>query len=266
MLLYFAADTSLSAAALTNLKKKLPLLFHHYSEIPSRELQRVLSLLERFVKAFPDLNMYIERNLGKDIRVKITEILSAIKDHLSRKDLHREDDAEFMLMAAEISGNEEYQRLKTFKHHTSSIYDHILEVAYLTYRISKQLKIDYRSATRGALLHDFFCYDWRNHDIPDLDRKKFHGLHHPRIALENSEKNFTLNDIERDVIIKHMWPLTIMPPRYAESFVVVFADKFVASREYSSRFKTFMAAKITKIKKKTGKIKFSVKKIGLRRR
>ena len=89
----------------------------------------------------------------------------------------------------------------------------------------------------GALLHDFFLYDWRNHDAPDLPREKYHGIEHPRIALKNAEKYFPLNEIERDIIVKHMWPLTLMPPRYKESFIVTFADKYLSSKEFFDEFK-----------------------------
>ena len=42
--------------------------------------------------------------------------------------------------------------------------------------------------------------------------------------INNIEK--LLNDIEKDIIIKHMWPVTIRFPKYAESFIVGIADKF----------------------------------------
>jgi uncharacterized protein len=71
--------------------------------------------------------------------------------------------------------------------------------------------------------------------VPDLPREKFHGFAHPRIALDNAERHFTLNDTERDCILRHMWPLTLMPPRTRESFVVSMVDKWVASRELLRR-------------------------------
>jgi uncharacterized protein len=98
------------------------------------------------------------------------------------------------------------------------------------------LKLDYQSAARGALLHDFFLYDWRNHDVPDLPAGKFHGIEHPKIALANAKKHFVLNDIEKDIVRKHMWPLTLVPPKYKESFIVSFADKYLASKEFVTKF------------------------------
>jgi uncharacterized protein len=111
-----------------------------------------------------------------------------------------------------------------------------MDVSYFSYRASKFLKLDYKSAARGAFLHDFFLYDWRNHDVPDLPEDKFHGIEHPKIALTNASKHFSLNDIEKDIIIKHMWPLTLVPPKYKESFIVSFADKYLASKEFVKKF------------------------------
>jgi uncharacterized protein len=86
---------------------------------------------------------------------------------------------------------------------------------------------DYRSAARGGLLHDFFLYDWHI-------GKPYRGLHgfiHPYIALENANQYFCLNELEKDVIQKHMWPLTIRLPRYKETFVVLLVDKYCATKE-----------------------------------
>jgi uncharacterized protein len=144
---------------------------------------------------------------------------------------------EYYDIIREIEEHEEFLRLKEFYHHNSSIYHHVHGVAYLTYRICKFLKLDHHSAVRGALLHDFFLYDRRNHDMPDLPRYKYHGIAHPTIALNNARKHFAINEIEADIIRKHMWPLTIVPPKYKESFIVSFADKYLASREYLSEYK-----------------------------
>ena len=34
-----------------------------------------------------------------------------------------------------------------------------------------------------------------------------------------------------------MWPLTLVPPKYKESFIVSFADKYFASKEFVNKFK-----------------------------
>lgn len=107
--------------------------------------------------------------------------------------------------------------------HTSCL-DHSLLVAYYSYYITKRLHLssDYRSIIRGALLHDFFLYDWHEKG----DRKGLHGFTHPKVALSNAEKYFPLNDKEKEIIVKHMWPLTLKFPRYKEAYIVSFADKY----------------------------------------
>jgi uncharacterized protein len=144
---------------------------------------------------------------------------------------------EFYDITKDIYTHDEFIKLKLHQHHNSSIYDHVMDVSYFSYRACKFLKLDYRSAARGALLHDFFLYNWRNHDVPDLPAEKFHGIEHPKIAVANAKKYFILNDIEKDIIRKHMWPLTLVPPKYKESFIVSFADKYLASKEFFDKFK-----------------------------
>jgi uncharacterized protein len=34
-----------------------------------------------------------------------------------------------------------------------------------------------------------------------------------------------------------MWPLTLIPPKYKESFIVSFADKYLSSKEFINEFK-----------------------------
>jgi uncharacterized protein len=143
---------------------------------------------------------------------------------------------EFYNIIKDIYEHDEFLKLKEHYHHNSSIYEHVMDVSYFSYRVCKFLKLDYQSAARGALLHDFFLYDWRNHDVPDLPEDKLHGIEHPKIALTNAEKHFILNDIEKDIVIKHMWPLTLVPPKYKESFIVSFADKYLASKEFVNKF------------------------------
>lgn len=116
------------------------------------------------------------------------------------------------------------------QHCDTTCFEHCRNVAYYSYLICKKYNLDYRSAARGGMLHDLFLYNWRK----SQRNVKLNGLHafvHPKIALENSLNLFKLNDIEKDIIIKHMWPLTIKFPRYKESFIITFVDKFCAIKE-----------------------------------
>ena len=49
---------------------------------------------------------------------------------------------------------------------------------------------------------------------------------HPKAALRNACMHFTLTDKEKDIILKHMFPLTITPPSYKETVVIILVDKY----------------------------------------
>lgn len=122
---------------------------------------------------------------------------------------------------------------KYIQHSNINCFDHCLYVSYISYKVCKKLGFDYHSVIRGGLLHDFFLYDWH---IPK-GHKGLHGFNHPNIALENANKHFQLNKIEKDIIYNHMWPLTIRLPKYKETFVVALVDKYCSCIEIL-RFKS----------------------------
>lgn len=111
--------------------------------------------------------------------------------------------------------------------------EHSLLVAGMVYTAAKRWNLDHISATRGALLHDFYLYDWHTGG-PGL-----HGFRHPEIAMRNAERYFELNRIERNAILRHMWPLTPIPPRYPEALLVSLADKVSSYREYQQLIRRF---------------------------
>lgn len=146
--------------------------------------------------------------------------------------LARPQRKEYILLVNDILLNQEFRKLKGFFHHTSHIYDHVIRVSYISYVIAKALHLDYRSAARGGLLHDFFLYDWRERKATDTS-KAMHGREHPHIALANAREQFEVSDLEADIIVKHMFPKTRALPRYKESFVVSLGDKIASVYEYS---------------------------------
>jgi len=138
---------------------------------------------------------------------------------------------EFGNIIKDISNNETVQSLRCFKHHYgSNRYEHCISVAYTSYKICKALGLDHVSAARAGVLHDLFLYDCEDPET----RPKKHISEHPKVALDNAEKLFILNDIEKDIILKHMWPVTFSSPRYLETLVVTFVDKYCAIKEWSN--------------------------------
>lgn len=113
------------------------------------------------------------------------------------------------------------------QHRYVTTLEHCINVSLRSYAICKRLSLDYRSAARGGILHDLFLYDWHT----DKPYKGMHAFSHPLIALENACECFQLNDIERDIIRYHMWPLSKGFPKYKETFVVSCVDKYCATME-----------------------------------
>ena len=113
------------------------------------------------------------------------------------------------------------------QHYCFSRLQHSIDVAYYSFFLSKLFGWDSKSAARAGLLHDMFLYDC--HD--DTYKVKSHLRLHPKIALENARGICELNEVEEDIIKKHMWLITMRPPRYKESYIVTFVDKYCALRE-----------------------------------
>jgi len=131
----------------------------------------------------------------------------------------------------EMKNHKEVLKMKDFiQHGTTSTYDHVLEVARLAFLLSRRLPWSFheKSIVKGAMLHDFYLYDWH---VRDPKRKRFHGLHHHKTAHKNAMKYFRLTPLEEDIILKHMWPLTIRFPKYRESYLVSIADKIVSMKD-----------------------------------
>ena len=133
---------------------------------------------------------------------------------------------DFDSIAEEIINSERYQSLKSENHHGLSRYDHSLRVARNTYRISKKMKLDYVSATRGALLHDYFT----NEEYRNTKGIKKYSMH-PVIALNNAIREYKLNETEENVIVSHMYPMGKTKPNCKESWLVTGVDKSVAIYE-----------------------------------
>ncbi len=127
--------------------------------------------------------------------------------------------------------NDEFNKLKHINHHGITRYDHSLRVAYYTYMVTKILRFNYEEATIAALLHDFFT------DEVDDEMSLFKLRRHPKHALNNACKYFYLTDLQKDIILTHMFPVTFTPPKYLESWVVDIVDDISAIYEkgYSIR-------------------------------
>ena len=133
-------------------------------------------------------------------------------------------------IGGDILLSEGMQRMRAYKQHgRTSIFSHCVNVACMSVWLAAwlHLRVNERAMIRGALLHDYFLYDWH----VSAKEHRWHGFRHAGTALTNASSDFELNDVERDVIRKHMFPLNPALPGYRETVIVSMADKLCAVQE-----------------------------------
>lgn len=121
---------------------------------------------------------------------------------------------------------------KNIQHSDVSVMKHSIKVAYTSMWINRRFrfKCDENDLVRGALLHDYFLYDWHDDDHRGLQH--LHGFYHPGVALKNAMKEYDLTKRQKNIIKTHMWPLTLTHmPTCREAWVVTAADKYISTVE-----------------------------------
>ena len=139
------------------------------------------------------------------------------------------------LVMETMSGSRLAVEEEFIQHGNTSCLLHSIAVAYFCYMIAKKLHfLGFRiyELVRGALLHDYFLYDWH---IEPKRKNGMHGFSHPFTAFYNALFDFDLSDVERDIITRHMFPLVPLIPRYKESHLVSFVDKICSLYEVFAR-------------------------------
>lgn len=158
--------------------------------------------------------------------------------------INKDNAPDFFEIVGDIFDTPEFQSMGQYIQHADiTRVQHIMSVAYLSFLDAKARKLNVNATARGAMLHDLFYYDWH---VRGDGSHRLHGYRHPGFALKNAKALFTLTPLEENIIIRHMWPLTPIPPKYKESFAVSFADKYCATQEilikkfpfYKKKFET----------------------------
>ena len=135
-------------------------------------------------------------------------------------------DKEYLIILKEVTSNDDYQKLKNEKHHGISRYEHLVRVAKRTFIITKKRNLNYKEATRGALLHDFFYSS-------EVNTHTLRGVYrHPILAYKRSKEMYKLTDKESNVIKAHMFPLAKEFPKSKEAWIVLLVDKGVGLKEF----------------------------------
>ena len=135
-------------------------------------------------------------------------------------------------------------------HHNLTVWDHSILVSFKAFKIAKRLGADKRICAIAGLLHDFYTQAWLySEELAQIDEGKYlkeigirkplfkmHGFTHGRNAAENYVKFFPELENKKitDSIKKHMFPMTIVPPKYIEGYILTSVDKLNSIRELPS--------------------------------
>lgn len=137
-----------------------------------------------------------------------------------------------------LFNDEKIQKMKLVPmHRGSNCYYHSFKVAKLAINHALNHKnVDLEVVLIGAILHDYYLYDWR----VEKDKKMHHLSRHPYLAAEYAKRDFEISERVAKIIKSHMWPVNIKEfPNSKEARILSIADKMVATSEMmtSKRYK-----------------------------
>lgn len=147
------------------------------------------------------------------------------------RELTPEQREDFSRIVTPYLARREVLRMGDFvQHGTVSTLAHCLRVARTCYAWASALglRVDMEDLVVGALLHDFYLYDWHDRSTS----RPHHATMHPLYAAENAVELLGVSDDVRAIIESHMWPLPPgRPPRSREALVLCAADKWCSLAE-----------------------------------
>ena len=148
---------------------------------------------------------------------------------MTRLDAHHQ--RRFDALASPYLRDERVRDMRRFiQHGNTTTYAHCVRVARESYALATRLnlQLDYDNLVAGALLHDFYRYDWHDRSTS----KPYHATRHPLYAAENAVELLEVNPEVRAIIETHMWPLPPNRiPRSREAWLVCAVDKAVSLQE-----------------------------------
>ena len=151
--------------------------------------------------------------------------------------MHNQDEKQTILET--IQADDHVQEMKKYiQHGNVTTYEHCEKVAEVSHKIDQMLSLHCNQNTllTGAMLHDFYLYDWHHKDNGE---HRLHGFFHAGKACKNAKKYFNIDDETVHVINSHMWPLNLSRiPKTKEAWVVCIADKYVSLQETFFRRKS----------------------------
>ena len=133
----------------------------------------------------------------------------------------------------DIIGCQQVQELRSITHHISTTrFQHCVNVSYYSYMVCRKFNLNARSAARAGLLHDLFYYDRKQYNSEKSKYQLSHSANHAMQASANAAEITSITRLERDMIEKHMWPVTRPMPKYKETYIITIIDKYCAVLEF----------------------------------
>ena len=133
----------------------------------------------------------------------------------------------------DIIGCQQVQELRSITHHISTTrFQHCVNVSYQSYIVCRKFRLNARSAARAGLLHDLFYYDRKQYNSEKTKDQASHSENHAMLASANAAEITKISRLERDMIEKHMWPVTRPMPKYKETYIITIIDKYCAVLEF----------------------------------
>ena len=167
-----------------------------------------------------------------------------LKAILSNKELT--ENGEYFSYVRDLLTCGDVMSLRAFTHHIgTSRFQHSLNVSYYNFKLCRLLHLDAKAAARAGLLHDLFFYDRKTHK----KIRNGHCAEHANIALYNASMRFSISELEGDMILNHMWPMTPRLPRHAETYMITLVDKFCATAELSAHVLRLVRNKLKRSEK-----------------
>ncbi len=135
---------------------------------------------------------------------------------------------QYLALTGDLLKNELVEGMKQYNHHgTISTHFHSVYVSFTVLKMCNRLGKEPREIVRASLLHDFYLYDWHTEKHEEM-----HAWYHPKAAVANIREHIgELTAEQEDMILAHMWPLHLMPPKTLGGWILTAADKHCATED-----------------------------------
>ena len=139
-----------------------------------------------------------------------------------------------MELGSDIVSSERFAKAYDVPHHSKSgnIALHSLETAGYALMLTRWLeqhgaRVNVRDAVRASLLHDIGMTEDDVFESPSYKKASSHPREGARIARDEYEAN----EVQVEAVARHMFPVTLAPPKSVVGWVVTAADKCCSIHE-----------------------------------